>query len=55
VVNAVTLETETLLLSRHSVLGGKLRRLAISRAERLGDKTTWRPALPVTQWIWIKP
>jgi precorrin-6Y C5,15-methyltransferase (decarboxylating) len=55
VVNAVTLETETLLLSRHSVLGGKLRRLAISRAERLGDKTAWRPALPVTQWIWIKP
>jgi len=55
VVNAVTLETETLLLSRHSVLGGKLCRLAISRAERLGDKTAWRPALPVTQWIWIKP
>jgi precorrin-6B C5,15-methyltransferase / cobalt-precorrin-6B C5,C15-methyltransferase len=54
-VNAVTLETETLLLSRHSVLGGQLRRLAISRAERLGDKTAWRPALPVTQWIWIKP
>jgi precorrin-6Y C5,15-methyltransferase (decarboxylating) len=55
VVNAVTLETETLLLSRHAVLGGELRRLAISRAERLGDKTVWRPALPVTQWIWTKP
>jgi len=55
VVNAVTLETETLLLGRHHVLGGELRRLAISRAERLGDKTAWRPALPVTQWIWTKP
>ena len=55
VVNAVTLETETLLLSRHHVLGGELRRFAISRAERLGDKTAWRPALPVTQWIWTKP
>jgi precorrin-6B C5,15-methyltransferase / cobalt-precorrin-6B C5,C15-methyltransferase len=55
VVNAVTLETEALLLSRHSVLGGELLRIAISRAERLGDKTAWRPALPVTQWRWTKP
>jgi precorrin-6Y C5,15-methyltransferase (decarboxylating) len=55
VVNAVTLESETLLLARHGALGGELRRLAISRAERLGGKTAWRPALPVTQWVWTKP
>ena len=55
VVNAVTLETEALILGRHSVLGGELLRLGISRAERLGGKTAWRPALPVTQWIWTKP
>lgn len=55
VVNAVTLETETLLLGRHAVLGGALLRLAISRAEPLGDKIVWRAALPVTQWKWIKP
>jgi precorrin-6B C5,15-methyltransferase / cobalt-precorrin-6B C5,C15-methyltransferase len=55
VINAVTLETETLILGRHSVLGGELLRLGISRAERLGAKTAWRPALPVTQWVWTKP
>ncbi len=55
VVNAVTLETEALILGRHSVLGGELLRLGISRAERLGAKTAWRPALPVTQWVWTKP
>jgi precorrin-6Y C5,15-methyltransferase (decarboxylating) len=55
VVNAVTLETEAFILGRHSVLGGELLRLGISRAELLGGKTAWRPALPVTQWIWTKP
>jgi precorrin-6Y C5,15-methyltransferase (decarboxylating) len=55
VVNAVTLETETLLLGRHAVLGGELLRLAISRAEPLGEKIGWRAAMPVTQWKWIKP
>jgi precorrin-6B C5,15-methyltransferase / cobalt-precorrin-6B C5,C15-methyltransferase len=54
VVNAVTLETETLLLARHAALGGELLRLAISRAEPLGGKTAWRAAMPVTQWKWTK-
>ena len=55
VVNAVTLETEALLLARHATLGGGLTRLAITRADAVGAKTGWRPALPVTQWTWIKP
>ena len=55
VVNAVTLEAESLLLGRHAVLGGELLRLAISRAEPLGEKTGWRTAMPVTHWKWIKP
>jgi precorrin-6B C5,15-methyltransferase / cobalt-precorrin-6B C5,C15-methyltransferase len=55
VVNAVTVETETLLLGRHAVLGGELLRLAIARAEPLGGKTAWRAAIPVTQWKWTKP
>ena len=55
VVNAVTLETEMLLLGRHAVLGGELLRLAVSRAEPLGEKIAWRAAMPVTQWKWIKP
>jgi precorrin-6Y C5,15-methyltransferase (decarboxylating) len=55
VVNAVTLETEALLLARHAMLGGDLARIAISRAGAVGGKTAWRPAMPVTQWTWTKP
>ena len=55
VVNAVTLETEALLVARHAALGGELIRIAISRAGAVGDKTGWRPAMPVTQWVWVKP
>ena len=55
VVNAVTLETEALLLARHAALAANLIRIAISRAGAVGEKTGWRPAMPVTQWIWVKP
>jgi len=55
VVNAVTLETEALLLARHAALGGELIRIAIARAGAVGEKTGWRAAMPVTQWVWIKP
>jgi precorrin-6B C5,15-methyltransferase / cobalt-precorrin-6B C5,C15-methyltransferase len=55
VVNAVTLETEALLLARHATLGGELVRIAISRAAPVGGKTGWRAAMPVTQWVWVKP
>jgi precorrin-6B C5,15-methyltransferase / cobalt-precorrin-6B C5,C15-methyltransferase len=55
VVNAVTLETESLLLTRHAALGGELIRIAVSRADPIGDKTGWRAAMPVTQWTWKKP
>src|SRR4029077_13820835 len=33
VVNAVTLQTETLLIARHAALGGELVRIALSRAD----------------------
>jgi precorrin-6Y C5,15-methyltransferase (decarboxylating) len=55
VVNAVTLETEALLLARHAASGGELIRIAISRAGAVGGKTGWRAAMPVTQWLWTKP
>jgi precorrin-6Y C5,15-methyltransferase (decarboxylating) len=54
VANAVTLETEANLMARHESLGGDLVRIAVSRAERIGSKAGWRPAMPVTQWIWRK-
>src|SRR5215470_18854346 len=55
VVNAVTLETEALLLARHAAAGGELVRIAIARTDAIGGKRGWRPALPVTQWTWVKP
>jgi len=55
VVNAVTLETEALLLARHAVFGGELIRVAVSRAAPVGEKTGWRAAMPVTQWRWTVP
>jgi precorrin-6Y C5,15-methyltransferase (decarboxylating) len=55
VVNAVTLETEALLLGRHAALGGELIRVAIARAAPVGGMTGWRPAIPVLQWAWSKP
>jgi precorrin-6Y C5,15-methyltransferase (decarboxylating) len=59
VVNAATLQTEAILLARFSVLGGELIRIAIARAEPIGSTTSsmsiWRPALPLTQWRWVKP
>jgi precorrin-6B C5,15-methyltransferase / cobalt-precorrin-6B C5,C15-methyltransferase len=55
VVNAVTLETEAMLIGRRDALGGTLTLISIERAESVGDKTAWRPAMPVTQWIWVKP
>jgi precorrin-6B C5,15-methyltransferase / cobalt-precorrin-6B C5,C15-methyltransferase len=59
VVNAATLQTEALLLARYCGLGGELIRIAISRADPVGSMTSsmsiWRPAMPVTQWRWVKP
>ena len=55
VVNAVTLQTEAALMSRHATLGGTLTRIAIARSDNVGGKTGWRAAMPVTQWVWVKP
>jgi precorrin-6Y C5,15-methyltransferase (decarboxylating) len=55
VVNAVTLATEVLLIARHAELGGELIRIAIARAEPIGAKSGWRPAMPIAQWTWTKP
>lgn len=55
VVNAVTLETETLLGALYAEHGGMLRRLAVSRLEPVGGMHGWRAAMPVTQWVVTKP
>ncbi|MEE3098227.1 MAG: cobalamin biosynthesis bifunctional protein CbiET, partial [Pseudomonadota bacterium] len=50
VANAVTLESEALLLALHARHGGELTRISISRAAPVGGRTGWRPAMDVTQW-----
>lgn len=55
VANAVTLESEAVLLAEQSRRGGELTRIAISRAEPIGGFTGWRSAMPVTQWSIVKP
>jgi precorrin-6B C5,15-methyltransferase / cobalt-precorrin-6B C5,C15-methyltransferase len=55
VANAVTIEMEAILLDRCATRGGELTRIAVSRAAPVGSMHGWRPALPVTQWSWVKP
>jgi precorrin-6Y C5,15-methyltransferase (decarboxylating) len=54
VANAVTLETEAVLLEHYARLGGSLARLSVSRAVPVKGMTGWRPAMPVTQWSVVK-
>jgi precorrin-6Y C5,15-methyltransferase (decarboxylating) len=55
VVNAVTLESEAVVLRWHGDVGGDLVRIAVDRAAPVGGFTGWRPLLPVTQWAVTKP
>lgn len=54
VVNAVTLESEAVLIALHKEHGGQLVKLAVNRAEPVGRLTGWRPLMPVTQWSLVK-
>jgi precorrin-6Y C5,15-methyltransferase (decarboxylating) len=51
VANAVTAESEALLVQWHSRLGGELRRFQHYQGEPLGAFTGWRPQMPITQWL----
>jgi len=55
VANAVTIESELGLLAAYHGHGGTLTRLSVERAEPVGSRTTWRPTLPVMQWVAQKP
>ena len=54
VANAVTLEGEAALLAAFAETGGALRRLSVAQAVPVGGLTGWRPAMPITQWVWTK-
>ena len=55
VANAVTIESEARLVSRHAQYGGDLMRMMVSRAEPVGGSYAWRPMMPITQWTVTKP
>ncbi|NKB26215.1 MAG: precorrin-6y C5,15-methyltransferase (decarboxylating) subunit CbiE [Rhodobacteraceae bacterium] len=54
VANAVTLESEAVLIDLHKRHGGALVKLQVNRAETVGRLTGWRPLMPVTQWSLVK-
>ncbi|WP_436774489.1 precorrin-6Y C5,15-methyltransferase (decarboxylating) subunit CbiT [Yinghuangia sp. YIM S09857] len=55
VANAVTAETEAELVRHRADLGGDLTRIQINRSTPVGRFTGWRPLMPVTQWIAVRP
>jgi len=50
VLNAVTLETEALILAWSARHGGDLLRIDLSEPAAIGSKRGWKPALPILQW-----
>jgi precorrin-6Y C5,15-methyltransferase (decarboxylating) len=54
VANAVTVESEQVLLHWHSQQGGELTRIAIQHAEPIGQFLGWKAKAPVTQWAVTK-
>ncbi|GAA4294729.1 hypothetical protein GCM10023148_56780 [Actinokineospora soli] len=54
VVNAVTLESEALVVRWRDEVGGTLTRVAVERAGALGGFTAWQPQRAVTQWRVVK-
>jgi len=54
VVNAVSLQSEALMVAWREKLGGDMARINISRAKDVTGHSLWRPLTPVTQWAVIK-
>lgn len=55
VANVVTSEGEAALIAWHAAHGGDMVRLAITRLGFTGGFHGWRPLMPVTQYIGVKP
>jgi precorrin-6Y C5,15-methyltransferase (decarboxylating) len=54
VANAVTIETEAVLLALQAAHGGSLLRIGLDRLDRVGSMHALRPAMRITQWSWSK-
>lgn len=55
VANAVTMDSEKVLLHMYESHGGNLLRVHVERAGWLGRLPAWRPAMPITQWAYTVP
>ena len=55
VANAVTLETQTVLMQGFRAHGGDLIQVHLSRADPVGPYFGWRPTMPMMQWSVVKP
>ncbi|NJK99709.1 MAG: precorrin-6y C5,15-methyltransferase (decarboxylating) subunit CbiE [Spirulinaceae cyanobacterium SM2_1_0] len=54
VANAVTVEGEQFLFTQQQQFGGSLTRLAVQRAEPVGQFLGWKAMAPITQWRVLK-
>ncbi|MCK6453427.1 MAG: precorrin-6y C5,15-methyltransferase (decarboxylating) subunit CbiE [Alphaproteobacteria bacterium] len=54
VANVVTVEGEVAVARLHATFGGTLTRIAVSRADPVGELKGWRPFMPVTQFAAVK-
>lgn len=54
VINAVTLETEALLLAGQNRHGGELLRIELAQAAPLGSMRGWVPSRPLVQWSVVR-
>ena len=54
VANAVTVESEALLVTLFRRWGGNLTRIAVSHVEPIGAFHAWKPLMPVTQLAVVK-
>lgn len=50
VINAVTLESEALVVAAQAKHGGDLLRIELSSTQPLGPKRGWKSAYPIVQW-----
>ncbi|MDP1908726.1 MAG: precorrin-6Y C5,15-methyltransferase (decarboxylating) subunit CbiT [Hyphomicrobium sp.] len=55
VVNAVTLETQSVLAERHARHGGRLTMIDLAQADPLAGFRVWHRARPIVQWTLRKP
>ena len=50
VINAVTLESQALLLEKYKKFGGNLKKINISNPKPIGRKTIWLAQNNIIQW-----